>query len=639
MLDQETKRRIDNARDILVGKVPDPKSQVEQITIALIYKFMDDIDKASEELGGEPQFFTDSFRQYSWSKLMDSKLSGQERLNLYIEAITKLGTHKNLPPLFRDIFKGAALPYREPSVLHLFIKEINGFTYDHSENLGNAFEYLLSVMGSQGDAGQFRTTRHIIDFIVDVVDPKKDETILDPACGTAGFLISAYKHILRQHDGEDDPSQKEKALTPDERERLMEHFVGYDISPDMVRLSLVNMYLHGFQSPKIFEYDTLSSEDRWDERYDVILANPPFMTPKGGIIPHKRFSIRANKAEILFLDYIANHINTRGRAGIIVPVGILFHETDAYVQVRKQLIENKQVWAVVSFPAGIFNPYSDAETSVIFLDKSLTKKPDEILFVQIQNDGFDLGNARNAIDFNDLPMAKKILTQYLQVLNGKGEREAFIEAFSDEGLMKLVSFETLAANNFSLNGKQFFIAKESSELVKLSELLVSSRESIDIDDKQTYRRITVRLYGKGVTLRDEVAGKNIKTKRQTLARKGQLIVSKIDARNGAIGIVPPELDGAIVSADFLLFDFLHEKVDDRYLSYLLSSAKFYDICSMASSGTTNRKRLNQGKFLSMGIALPDITHQREIAKTLGVYREEIRKNEHSFKAEYTKYFS
>src|SRR3989339_1296687 len=233
MLDQETKRRIDNARDILVGKVPDPKSQVEQITIALIYKFMDDIDKSSEELGGEAQFFTDGFKQYSWSKLMDSRLSGQERLNLYTEGISKLGTHKNLPQLFRDIFKGAFLPYRDPNVLHIFLKEINGFLYDHSENLGNAFEYLLSIMGSQGDAGQFRTSRHIIDFIVEVVDPKKDETVLDPACGTAGFLISAFKHILKQHDGEDDPENKEKPLTPDEREELMEHFVGYDISPDM----------------------------------------------------------------------------------------------------------------------------------------------------------------------------------------------------------------------------------------------------------------------------------------------------------------------------------------------------------------------------------------------------------------------
>ena len=196
MLDAETKRRIDTARDILVGKVPDPKSQVEQITIALIYKFMDDLDSESEELGGERQFFADGFARYGWSKLMHPGMGGHETLNLYAEAITRMPENPGIPPLFRDIFNNAYLPYRDPETLRAFLKIINEFSYDHSERLGDAFEYLLSVLGSQGDAGQFRTPRHIIDFIVAVVDPKKDDIVLDPACGTAGFLISSYKHIL-----------------------------------------------------------------------------------------------------------------------------------------------------------------------------------------------------------------------------------------------------------------------------------------------------------------------------------------------------------------------------------------------------------------------------------------------------------
>src|SRR3989338_7460719 len=244
MLTQEIKKKIDSARDILVGKVPDPKAQVEQITTALIYKFMDDMDKQSAALPkGKAQFFANGYEKYAWTKMMDSRLGGQDRLNLYVEALTKMSKNPHLPQLFRDIFKDAFLPYRDPETLNLFLKEINGFAYDHSENLGDAFEYLLSILGSQGDAGQFRTPRHIIDLIVEVVDPKKDETILDPACGTAGFLISAYKHILSQHDGLDDSDNKEKSLTPDERKKLMNNVVGYDISPDMVRISLVNLYL------------------------------------------------------------------------------------------------------------------------------------------------------------------------------------------------------------------------------------------------------------------------------------------------------------------------------------------------------------------------------------------------------------
>lgn len=352
-----------------MGKVPDPKSQVEQITIALIYKFMDDMDAEAEELGGHRKFFAGEFARYGWSKLMRAGLGGHEVLNLYGEAISTMPKNPGIPLLFRNIFSNAYLPYRDPETLKSFLKIIDGFSYDHSERLGDAFEYLLSVLGSQGDAGQFRTPRHIIDFIVDIVDPKKNETILDPACGTAGFLISSYKHILR--------ANTDKAghvrLTPDERERLAKNLRGYDISPDMVRLSLVNLYLHGFSDPHIDEYDTLTSEDRWNETADVILANPPFMSPKGGIKPHRRFSVQSKRSEVLFVDYMAEHLSPTGRAGIIVPEGIIFQSQSAYVELRKVLVE-KHLVAVVSLPAGVFNPYSGVKTSVLILDRSLARQ-------------------------------------------------------------------------------------------------------------------------------------------------------------------------------------------------------------------------------------------------------------------------
>ena len=222
MLDTDTKRRIDTARDILVGKVPDPKSQVEQITIALIYKFMDDMDAEAEEFGGHRNFFAGDYARYGWAKLMRSGLGGHEMLNLYAEAITKMPENPGIPPLFRDIFKNAFLPYRNPETLRAFLKIIDEFEYDHSERLGDAFEYLLSVLGSQGAAGQFRTPRHIIDFIVEVIAPRKNETILDPACGTAGFLISSYKHIIKANtDGNGNIT-----LTPDERGRLARQLKG-----------------------------------------------------------------------------------------------------------------------------------------------------------------------------------------------------------------------------------------------------------------------------------------------------------------------------------------------------------------------------------------------------------------------------
>jgi type I restriction enzyme M protein len=479
MLDTTTKRKLDSARQILVGKVPDPKAQVEQITTALIYKFMDDMDKENEDVGLKTQFFVDDWKKFSWTKILDNKLSGQDRLDLYVQAITNMPKNPHIPQLFRNIFKGAFLPYNDPRTLSLFLKEINEFNYEHSENLGNAFEYLLSILGSQGDAGQFRTPRHIIDFIVEVVDPKKDETILDPACGTAGFLISAYKHILKQN--------KEKALTPDEKLKLMNNLAGYDISPDMVKLALVNMYLHGFPEPKIDEYDTLSSEKRWDETFDVIMANPPFMTPKGGIVPHKRFSIQANRAEVLFVDYIVEHLTIKGRAGIIVPEGVIFQSNNAYTQLRKKLVEDG-LFAVVSLPAGVFNPYAGVKTSILLFDNEISKKTKNFLFLKIQNDGFDLGAQRREHNKNDLPFALEIIKKYKSALSDKN-----FEFNEDEKqIAHFVSKEKIiATGDYNLSGDRYKevinIANQKWEMVVLGEVIKTITPPIKIQ-KNTFKQ-------------------------------------------------------------------------------------------------------------------------------------------------------
>jgi type I restriction enzyme M protein len=466
MLDTETKRRIDEARDILVGKLPDPKSQVEQITIALIYKFMYDMDKEALDFGGKATFFTGEWEKYNWINIFDPKIGGHEMLNLYGEAIVKLNQNRNIPQLFRDIFKNAYLPYRDPETLKLFLKTINAFHYDHSEMLGDAFEYLLSVLGSQGDAGQFRTPRHIIDFIVDVLQPKKNETICDPACGTAGFLISSYKYIVAQNT----KKNKGDLLTPDDKKKMMQRFTGYDISPDMVRLSLVNMYLHNFTTPKIYEYDTLTSEDRWNESFDIIMANPPFMSPKGGIKPHKKFSIQANRSEVLFVDYIMEHINpATGRAGVIVPEGIIFQSANAYKQLRQALVDKKYLYAVVSLPAGIFQPYSGVKTSILFMDRTIAKKTDNILFVKIENDGFDLGAQRRAIDKNDLTTGLIHLQEYKEAILNNTEfvsdnKNAFVV---DKKTIKGSGDYNLSVDRYRVNEN---VRQSNFEMIRLQDV-------------------------------------------------------------------------------------------------------------------------------------------------------------------------
>lgn len=454
MLTFDVKRKINTLRDILVGKVPDPKAQVEQITIALIYKFMDDMDIEGLEFGGTRQFFTGEYEKYAWTEIMKPENSGQQRALLYAEGIEKMTTNPNLPQLFRDIFRGAYIPYRDPDTLNMFLKEVSDFSYDNSEDLGNAFEYLLSIMGSQGDAGQFRTPRHIIDMMVEIVDPKKNETILDPACGTAGFLISAYRHILAQNKDEDGKS----TLTADDRKRLTENFAGYDISPDMVRLSRVNMYLHHFTKPKISEYDTLTSEEKWDDCYDVILANPPFMTPKGGIVPHSRYRVKAKRSEVLFVDYIAEHLNPTGRAAIIVPEGIVFQSANAYKELRKYLVDDGLLYAVISLPAGVFNPYSGVKTSILLIDKSFARLKDEILFVKLNNDGFDLGAQRREIEGSEIPEIIRIVQKY----HADFEPQTADDDILHHPLVTITSKKKIASQDYILVGERY---RESNNII------------------------------------------------------------------------------------------------------------------------------------------------------------------------------
>jgi type I restriction enzyme M protein len=260
MLTTDTKRRIDSCRDILVGKLPLPTDQVELITLALIYKFMDDLDEESVTMGGKRSFFTGPLQSYRWRELMSQTLSAEERMTRFADGLELLGGAKklrvpkkapkrgeepteeidagaHLPPLFRDIFRNAFLKFRDGRILTLFLTELSGFAYSHSEELGNAFEYILSVMGAQGDNGQFRTPRHIIDFMVACLDPQPGQTVLDPACGTGGFLVSAFRHILQKHTSPGSTLRGDR-LTHTQRQKLYAAFTGYDINDQIWRSTI-----------------------------------------------------------------------------------------------------------------------------------------------------------------------------------------------------------------------------------------------------------------------------------------------------------------------------------------------------------------------------------------------------------------
>jgi type I restriction enzyme M protein len=624
MLDTATKKRIDDCRDILVGKVPDPKSQVEQITIALIYKFMDDMDAEAEELGGQRSFFTGEYARFGWPQLMAPGMGGFEVLALYSAAIQSMRLNPGVPELFRDIFKNAYLPYRDPETLKSFLKEINGFSYDHSERLGDAFEYLLSVLGSQGDAGQFRTPRHIIDFMVEVLAPQKSDTILDPACGTAGFLISAWKHILKANTSANAKNPGD-LLKPDERARLASAIKGYDISPDMVRLSLVNLYLHGFADPHIVEYDTLTQDDKWNELADVILANPPFMSPKGGIKPHKRFSVQATRSEVLFVDYMAEHLTATGRAAIVVPEGIIFQSGTAYKALRKMLVESSLV-AVVSLPAGVFNPYSGVKTSILLLDKCVHKQTGSVLFVKVQNDGFNLGAQRRAVANSDLPEAARLLRSWITAPS----------AFEGGGVMaQAVARSRIGeGGDFNLSGERYIAAVVSQteyELVQLADVCEVNPRKAELDDLPEQTRVSFvpmkYLAENSSTFvpQEERFLDEVRQGAYTYFRDGDVLVAKVTPcfENGKAGIARNLLNGVgFGSSEYYVLRPSARLLPD-FLYHYVTSPQFKAVAVPAMTGTGGLQRVPKGLVEGFKIPLPPLEVQQQIVTEIEGYQKVI----------------
>ena len=626
VLTSETKRRLDACRDLLVGKLPLPTDQVELITLALIYKFMDDLDEESVAMGGKRSFFTGPLARYRWRALLPQAVSGDERVALFSEGVEAIGNAKtgaHLPELFRDIFRNAFLKFRDGRILTLFLNEVNGFAYSHSEELGNAFEYLLQCMGTQGENGQFRTPRHIIDWIVACLDPQPTDKILDPACGTGGFLVSAYRHILQKHTSPGSKLPGDR-LGHEQRQRLYANFTGYDITDLMVKLSKVNLFLHQFPSPAIHIYDSLSNDARWSEKADLILANPPFMTPKGGVTPHTKFRVPAKKAEVLFTDYIAEHLTPDGRAGIIVPNGIVATTQNAYVSLRRFLVEDSLV-AVVSLPAGVFKPYSGVKTSILLLDKKLARRTDQILFLKIAADGFDLGDQRREITANDLPEAERLIKAWL-----KGElSEDFVSPLAWKFVEKR---ELLVQASSSLQAEVYFgevIAAAPSELVKLGDVATMGNGGTPLTTNAAFWKGDIPWVSpkdmKSLVLTDTIDHVSAEAVESSATK---LLPAETVLCVVRSGILQHTLPVAITSRpmctnqDILAITPDASRLNPRFLLHLLRCRSAEILRDGIKTGVTVQS-FHNGFFKSYEIPLPPLDEQRRIVAEIEGYQQVI----------------
>ena len=620
MLSNDTRKIIDDARNTLVGQIPVPMMQCQQITLALTYKFMSDDDQDSVDLGGRRHYFTGELERYGWAKIMSRRLDDTQRSDLYRAGLGAIQDADSMPSVFREIFRDAVVPYGDHRTLALFLDTMNQMVYDDSEKLGDAYEYLLKTAEAQADAGQFRTPRHIIDFMVKIINPQKHEVIIDPACGTAGFLVSAYQHVKSQHDL---PSGGSSLSVPD-LTRLADNLKGYDISPEMTKLAMANMYLHTQnKNPNIDNYDTLTSTDHWNEYADVMLANPPFMTPKGGIRPHSRFRVPARRAEVLFVDYMASHLNEHGRAGIIVPEGIIFQSQNAYRQLRRFLLDESLV-AVISLPGGVFQPYSGVKTSILILDKVLAPKTDSVAFFKVENDGYDLGAQRRPIDKDDLPKVFEAVSEFLRRLRAG-------ETVDEYGLAwgRVVAKSKIAADGeYNLSGERYTVAETAVShwpVVKLAEACDINPDTVVPETRYPnstvfYVDISSVNNGDGRFLGyTEVGSSEAPSRARRGVRDGDVLLSTVRPNLKAFTILKEVRERAVASTGFAVLRARPDIAEPAFILALMRSDEAVRQM-VAVMGKGSYPSINQTDVSSINVPLPPLDVQREIVAEIEGYQ-------------------
>lgn len=413
MLDAELKSKINLLwNKFWSGGISNPLQAIEQMSYLIFMKRLEDEEVAryqNAKLLGEK--FSSIFKDNDdckWSKWTEKpavQMLEHVRDKIF-PFLRKLNGGEN--SVYSKYMKDASFTIPTASLLVEAVKIINDMHIkeQNRDTKGDLYEYLLSQLQTAGKNGQFRSPRHIIRMMVEILDPRYGEKICDPACGTAGFLINAYEYILEFNTAKDLVKAGYLAgdyLNENQWRILREDtFYGYDFDQTMTRISLMNLMMHGINNPNIEQKNTLSK--RFDESnyYDVILANPPF---KGSIDESEigeNFRTKTKKTELLFLELMYNLLTNSGRCAVIVPDGVLFGNSKAHKNIRQLLLEKCRLDAVISMPSGVFKPYAGVSTAVLYFTKGEPTK--EVWFYDMESDGFSLDDKRTPQpDKNDIP--------------------------------------------------------------------------------------------------------------------------------------------------------------------------------------------------------------------------------------------
>jgi len=429
MITGELKSKIDKLwTEFWTGGIANPLTVIEQITFLMFARLLDITETRNEKRASRTKkafkrIFNDDQQELRWSSF--KQLGADAMLPLvrdkvfpHFKTVVNMETAEGArKTTYGEYFKDAQLMIQKPSLLVQAVNMVDALPLTEGDTKGDLYEYLLSKLTTAGINGQFRTPRHIIRLMVEMLDPKPTEVIADPACGTGGFLVSVMEYLLRTHSSPDLVETHEdgsKTYPGDLLEDYWDHirtkmFHGYDFDATMLRIAAMNLLLHGVDAPDIHYQDTLSNSfpERFpaasEDAFDIILANPPF---KGSldfedVHPSLLRKVKTKKTELLFLALMLRMLKTGGRCAVIVPDGVLFGSSKAHQALRKLLVDENQLEGVISLPSGVFKPYAGVSTAILVFTKGGETR--DVFFYDVENDGFSLDDKRQKIEANDLP--------------------------------------------------------------------------------------------------------------------------------------------------------------------------------------------------------------------------------------------
>ncbi|BCN31860.1 class I SAM-dependent DNA methyltransferase [Anaeromicropila herbilytica] len=434
MLQAEIKSKIDKLwNNFWSGGISNPLTVIEQISYLLFIKRLDDMDNLNEKKAnriGKP--FQSVFLELNEKLEHEINISDKfdwhllkwsEFMHLDVNDMFHIVSQKVFPAIkllggenssFTASMKDAVFMIPKASLLQESVRLIDSINMDDSDTKGDLYEYLLSKLATSGVNGQFRTPRHIIRMMVELMDPSAEDKICDPACGTAGFLINSLEYLLEKYTREESVFTDENGslhnrigdmMTTEEWEHFKTNlFFGYDFDPSMVRIASMNLMLHSIDNPNVSQTDTLSKRFEEENKYTIVLANPPFKgsIDEGDISATLLKGAKTTKTELLFMKLITRILDLGGRCAVIVPDGVLFGSSKAHKDIRKSIVEENALEGVISMPSGVFKPYAGVSTAILIFTKG--GETDRVWFYDMQSDGYSLDDKRIKLeDDGDIP--------------------------------------------------------------------------------------------------------------------------------------------------------------------------------------------------------------------------------------------